>query len=148
MKSSFKVYLKAGERLFVNGAVLRVDRKVSIEFLNDVAFLLEANVMQAEEATTPLRQLYFIVQAILIDKGKSAEAWEMYRLLHTNFMKSFTDPQIQDGLMKAQDLADRGRLYDALRTIRGLFAIEDGLQDAQGRAMPKEHKEEVAALCR
>ena len=36
MKSSFKIFLKANERIFINGAVIRVDRKVSLELLNDV----------------------------------------------------------------------------------------------------------------
>lgn len=144
MKKSFKVYLKSGERLFVNGAVLRVDRKVSIEFLNDVAFLLEANVLQAEEATTPLRQLYFIVQAILIDKGRSAEAWDMYELLHANFMKSFDDGAIQEGLTKAKELAHGGRLYDALRTIRGLFAVEEELCTSRRQ---KVTKDEAITIC-
>jgi flagellar biosynthesis repressor protein FlbT len=125
MKKTFKVYLKAGERLFVNGAVLRVDRKVSIEFLNDVAFLLEANVMQAEEATTPLRQLYFVVQAIHIDSGNAEEARGMYRILHENFLKSFDNPVIIAGLKTAYEQAGNDRLYDCLRTIRSLFPHED-----------------------
>jgi flagellar protein FlaF len=41
--------------------VLRADRKVSIEILNDATFLLEAHVMKVEDASTPLRQLYFII---------------------------------------------------------------------------------------
>ena len=55
-----QISLKAGERIYINGAVVRVDRKVSIELMNDVVFLLEAHVLQAEETTTPLRQLYFV----------------------------------------------------------------------------------------
>lgn len=137
-KSPFKVYLKAGERLFVNGAVLRVDRKVSVEFLNDVAFLLESNVMQSEEATTPLRQLYFVVQAILIDNGQATEAWDMYNALHTNFIKSFQHPEMQLGLHAAREAATGGRLYDALRTIRSLFALEDELSNPQ--TMPVQSK--------
>ena len=34
--ASLKISLRAGERLFLNGAVLRVDRKTQIELLNDV----------------------------------------------------------------------------------------------------------------
>ena len=48
MKKAFHIHLRAGERIFVNGAVMRADRKVSLEFLNDVDFLLEAHVMQAD----------------------------------------------------------------------------------------------------
>ncbi|MGO7646030.1 flagellar biosynthesis repressor FlbT, partial [Rhizobium ruizarguesonis] len=39
MKSTLRLYLKAGEKVLINGAVMRVDRKVALEFLNDVAFL-------------------------------------------------------------------------------------------------------------
>ena len=41
------ITLRAGERFFINGAVIRIDRKASIELLNDVTFLLENHVMQA-----------------------------------------------------------------------------------------------------
>jgi flagellar protein FlbT len=44
------ITLRAGERFFINGAVIRIDRKASIELLNEVTFLLENHVMQAEEA--------------------------------------------------------------------------------------------------
>ena len=43
------------------------DRKVSLEFLNDVTFLLESHVIQVEDTTTPLRQLYFIAQTMLME---------------------------------------------------------------------------------
>ena len=49
------ITLRAGERFFINGAVIRIDRKASIELLNEVTFLLEAHVMQAEKATTLVR---------------------------------------------------------------------------------------------
>ena len=79
MKNTLRISLKAGERIFINGAVLRVDRKVSLEFMNDVTFLLENHVMQPEEATTPLRQLYFIVQMMLINPAGVEQSMEMFR---------------------------------------------------------------------
>ena len=68
------ITLRAGERLFINGAVIRVDRKATIELLNDVTFLLENHVMQADQATTPLRQVYFAVQVMLMDPSAKAAA--------------------------------------------------------------------------
>ena len=68
--ASLKLSLRAGERLFLNGAVLRVDRKTQVELLNDVTFLLESHVMQAADTKTPLRQLYFILQMMLIDPAR------------------------------------------------------------------------------
>ena len=72
MTSTLKITLKPNEKLYINGAVIRADRKVSLEFLNDVQFLLEAHVLQAEQATTPLKQLYFIVQIMLMNPGRYA----------------------------------------------------------------------------
>ena len=39
------ITLHAGEKLYINGAVIRVDRKAKIELLNDVTFLLENHVL-------------------------------------------------------------------------------------------------------
>ena len=61
------IHLKRNERLFVNGAVLRLDRRGTIELMNDAQFLLENHIMQPEDATTPLRQMYFVVQTMIID---------------------------------------------------------------------------------
>ena len=60
--------LRAGEKLYINGAVIKVDRKVTIELMNDATFLLEAHVIQPDEANTPLRQLYFVLQTQLMER--------------------------------------------------------------------------------
>jgi flagellar protein FlbT len=41
MKNTLKISLKPNEKIYLNGAVIRVDRKVTLELLNDVQFLLE-----------------------------------------------------------------------------------------------------------
>lgn len=89
MTKPFSISLKAGERIFINGAVLRVDRKVTIEFLNDVAFLLEAHVMQQEQTTTPCRQLYFSVQAMLIDPVNAEITKQLFNASYQIFGKWF-----------------------------------------------------------
>lgn len=116
--------LRAGERIFINGAVLRVDRKVSIELLNDATFLLENHVLQVEDATTPLRQLYFVVQAMLIDPASADRAMSVFRDLHRATMDSFTNEEVLSGLKNVAELIDGGRLFDALKVIRGLFPTE------------------------
>ena len=74
MKNTLKISLKPNEKIYINGAVVKVDRKMTVEFLNDVQFLLESHVLQADEATTPLRQLYFIIQVMLINPSGAAQA--------------------------------------------------------------------------
>ena len=67
MTNTLKISLKPNEKIYINGAVIRVDRKVTIELMNDVQFLLESHVIQADQASTPLRQLYFILQVMLMN---------------------------------------------------------------------------------
>ena len=125
MKKGMQISLKPGERIFINGAVIRVDRKVSLELLNDVSFLLENHVMQAESATTPLRQLYFIAQTMLMDPANAETTSDVFSNTHSLFSAAFENEQILDGLKSAGDFIAAGRVFDALKIIRGLFRVED-----------------------
>ncbi|TCD16219.1 flagellar biosynthesis repressor FlbT [Oricola cellulosilytica] len=124
MKSSFKIFLKANERIFINGAVLRVDRKVSLELLNDVQFLLENHVLQAEDASTPLRQLYFIVQVMVMSPSDKETALPLFRESLPALINTFSDQTILSDLKHVDRLVREERYYEALKTIRGLYDIE------------------------
>lgn len=124
MKLSLSLSLRAGERLYVNGAVLRVDRRVSIQFLNDVTFLLEAHVMQPEEATTPLRQLYFMAQAMLIDPACRARQLPGLVASVSGLLGRCDDRALLSGLLDVRDAIGRDRIYEAMKILRGLFPLE------------------------
>jgi flagellar biosynthesis repressor protein FlbT len=125
MTKPFSISLKQGERIFINGAVVRVDRKVSIEFLNDVTFLLEAHVMQPEQTTTPFRQLYFIVQTMLMDPTNTGAAMQLFDSAHASLCSVLMNPDLQGSLMDVRRFVDAKRYFDALKTLRGCFAQED-----------------------
>ena len=61
--------LKPGERLIVNGAVLRngSPRAIELELLNHVTTLHERDLMLPEDAATPLQRLYFTVQMMHLE---------------------------------------------------------------------------------
>ena len=119
------ISLRSGERLFVNGAVLRTDRKVTLELLNDATFLLENHVLQPEQATTPLRQLYFVVQIMLMEPAKAQEIQRQFEQLYSNLVSTFENAAVLAGLERVRTLFLSGRAFDALKTIRVLFPIED-----------------------
>ncbi len=129
MTKPFTVSLKGGERLYVNGAVLRVDRKVSIEFLNDVTFLLENHVMKPEDTSTPLRQLYFVVQSMILDPANAHSARMMFETSYGLMLSSFANEDVRTGLNSVRALVQRERVFEALKMLRGLFAIEDAILD-------------------
>nr|WP_289015151.1 flagellar biosynthesis repressor FlbT [uncultured Methylobacterium sp.] len=127
-----RLSLRAGERVYINGAVLRVDRKVGIELLNDATFLLEGHVLQAEEATTPLRQLYFAVQTMLIAPAEAEAARDLYAGLRAGLMVATREPVLHEGLLAADALITAERPFEALKVIRGLYAAEAVLLAAAG----------------
>jgi flagellar protein FlbT len=118
------IHLKRGEKLYVNGAVLRVDRRTSLEFLNNVTFLLENHVMQAEEATTPLKQLYFIVQTMLMDPANAGMTLELYKHLSFRTREALPDPGTRSQIDISDKKVTEGRYFDALKCLRNCFAAE------------------------
>lgn len=121
------IHLKRGEKLYVNGAVVRVDRRTSLEFLNDVTFLLENHVMQAEEATTPVRQLYFVVQTMLMDPANAGMTAELYKHLSFRVQQETEDESIKNGINMADRKVADGRYFDALKHLRSCFAVKKSL---------------------
>ena len=122
-----QIHLKKGEKIYVNGAVLRVDRRTSLEFLNDVDFLLENHVIQAEEAKTPFRQLYFVVQTMLIDPAYAGMTFELFKHLAHRAGQAVKSPELSTALETAGQKVTDGRLFDALRLLRSVFGLEDEL---------------------
>ena len=132
------ISLRAGERFYINGAVLRVDRKVSFELLNDATFLLDAHVMRVEDVTTPMRQLYFVVQIMLMNPADTPAAREMFdQTLGTNKIH-FVDPAILAGLESAERLISEDRKFEALKAIRKLLPLETANLDQVKSMTPEQ----------
>lgn len=127
MKKPMCISLRGGERIYVNGAVLRVDRKVTLELINDVAFLLESQVMQVADATTPLRQLYFVVQLMLMSPNDIEEAKAVYQQQRCALLAVSENAEMLRGLDAIDELVEAKRFYDALRRIRALFDVEQSI---------------------
>jgi flagellar protein FlbT len=124
MKKPMCISLRGGERIYINGAVLRVDRKVTLELINDVTFLLENQVMQVADATTPLRQLYFVIQLMLMNPKDLAEAKAVYQEQCRALAAVSENFEILRGLDTIGQLVEAGRYYEALRKTRALFEVE------------------------
>ena len=123
------ITLRAQERIYINGAVLRADRKVSLELMNDAVFLLEAHVMHEHEATTPLRQLYYIVQLMLMEKEERPLNRQLFERQGSAMTAVYENMIILEGLAKVGALVERKRYFEALKTIRGLLPLENQLAE-------------------
>ncbi|MCV0393768.1 MAG: flagellar biosynthesis repressor FlbT [Rhizobiaceae bacterium] len=142
MKNTLRISLRPNEKIYINGAVLRVDRKVSIELMNDVHFLLEQHVLQAYEATTPLRQLYFIAQIMLMNPAGADDARDLFRKTLASLLETFENADMLASLKQVDQLVSEGEVFGALKTIRGLFRAEEAILNPH-----RAHDEPRLALC-
>ena len=118
-----KIHLKRNEKLFLNGAVIRMDRRGSIELLNDAQFLLENHIMQQEDANTPMRKIYFIVQTMLMDPVNSHLTVLLFRTYARRFRQLVSDPKSQESIEQAEALVEKLDYYSALKILRQSFEL-------------------------
>ena len=97
---------------------------MTLELINDVSFLLESQVMQVADATTPMRQLYFVVQLMLMSPHDVEEAKAVYREQRCALLVVAENAEMLRGLEAIEELVEAKRYYDALRKIRTLFDVE------------------------
>ncbi len=76
------------------------------------------------EATTPMRQLYFVAQSILVNPKDAGQVMVAFRRLYDSTMQVATDESTKDALRKAGELVEADRIFEALKVIRTLFETD------------------------
>ena len=120
-----KIHLKRNEKLFLNGAVIRLDRRGSIELLNDAQFLLEAHIMQQEDAKRPLEQVYFIVQTMLMDPGNAQMVMHLFRAFAGKLRALARSRAYMTCLENVEQLVESADYFGALKMLRRSFELDD-----------------------
>lgn len=84
--------------------------------------------MHPEQTTTPLRQLYFIIQTMLIDPINAVATKQLFDDFYHRVCDAVPPRQdLRGALAEIRQSVEAKRYFDALKTLRGCFAIEDGL---------------------
>lgn len=125
-----KVNLGSGERMIVNGAVIRAHGRVTIEVENRAVILRSKEFMTVEEATTPARQLYFATMSAYIDE----DSRELYQSRIIDLVRSIMAnlpivPVATACVNFAQKVACQD-YYLALADCRDLIILEDACAEA------------------
>jgi len=131
---NIRIYLKANEKIFINGAVLKVDRKVSFELMNDVTFLLESHVMQKDDANTPIKQLYFVVQMMLMHPIDIEQPMSLFKTMTGNMLRTMETQELINGVKNIDVEVSTGKYFNGLKLIRELIPIEDKILNPQNDA--------------
>ena len=126
------IELRSGQRMLVNGAMLLFRARCSIVLCNRMRFLFGRQILDAEQATTPARRLYFALQQAYAgnETEREAQAGVAHRLAAEQMaMRSPEGRAILCGAL--QDVA-ADRWHGALAQVRRLFEEDDSGRTEQG----------------
>lgn len=125
---ALKISLKAGERFVINGAVMRNgDRRGNVLVENHAAILREKDIMQAEEANSPARRIYFACMCAYLDREQEDTHFLRFTELMTDFLGVIENQDIRLACIEISQMVMGRELYSALSKCRDLIAYEDRL---------------------
>lgn len=119
------INLRDGERVVINGAVLRASGRTSFLVENESAVLRGRDIMHPDEATTPARRAYLRCMLAYIDP-EDGGAHGNAAVEHA--AEAFAAIGSDDARNLCAELIERiaeQRLYQALGLCRALIRLED-----------------------
>ncbi|MBC6980595.1 flagellar biosynthesis repressor FlbT [Caulobacter sp. 17J80-11] len=123
-----KLSLKPGERFVLNGAVVQNgDRRGTLILQNKASVLREKDIMQAEDATSPARRIYFPVMMMYLDEAGAERYYDEFARRLGEFMSVVRNPDVLTDCVNASKQVMAREYYKALMTCRKLIDYEDGV---------------------
>ena len=122
-----KLSLKPGEKFVLNGAVVQNgDRRSALLLQNKASVLREKDIMQAEEAATPARRIYFPVMMMYLEPAGGGESLhdEFVQRL-SEFMGAVRNPDVLTDCVNISRHVMIREYYKALMLCRRLIEYED-----------------------
>ena len=121
---ALKIVLKPGERIIISGAVI-TNGKTTAQLLveNHVPILRQKDIMGENEATTPCRRIYLVIQLMYIDSGNLAMHHHTYWNLVKDVLKAA--PSTLPLIGRISDHILNNRYYQALKFARKLIKYEE-----------------------
>ena len=121
-----KLSLKPGEKFVLNGAVVQNgDRRGVLLLQNKASVLREKDIMQAEEANSPARRIYFPMMMMYLDEANAGRYYDEFARRMTEFMGVIGNPEILTDCVNISKHAMAREYYKALMLCRKLIEYED-----------------------
>jgi flagellar protein FlbT len=121
-----KLSLKPGEKFVLNGAVVQNgDRRGVLVLQNKASVLREKDIMQAEDANTPARRIYFPVMMMYLDPAVAARYYDEFVQRLSEFMGAVRNPDVLAECVAISKHCMTQEYYKALMLCRKLIEYED-----------------------
>ncbi|MBM3555511.1 MAG: flagellar biosynthesis repressor FlbT [Alphaproteobacteria bacterium] len=127
---ALKISLKPGERFVINGAIVQNgDRRTNLVLHNKVAILREKDILLPENATTPVRRIYFAVMMMYLDPTTERDYHQEFVRRMAEFINAIrTDDVLQTCVTIIDDVYGRN-FYNALVNCKKLLVFEQDRLD-------------------
>jgi flagellar protein FlbT len=121
-----KLSLKPGEKFVLNGAVVQNgDRRGVLVLQNKASVLREKDIMQADEATSPARRIYFPVMMMYLEEASAARYYDEFAHRMNQFMGVIRNPDVLADCVNISKHVLGREYYKALMVCRKLIEYED-----------------------
>lgn len=120
---ALKITLKANERMIIGGAVVtNGSSRSDLVIENNVPVLRERDILSEQEATSPCRRVYFVIQLMYVDEKNIAEHHRLYWELVREVLAAAPSTKGLIDNMNEHILA--GNHYQALKLAKQLIDFE------------------------
>jgi flagellar protein FlbT len=131
-----RISLRDGERMIVNGSVLRANGRVSILVENQSAILRDRDVMQADEANTPAKRLYFACMLAYIHPEQAEQQLQRIAELAGELYAVLAKPELRQHSLDMLEFSSRGEFYKALIECRKIMHYENEVLGRMAESLP------------
>jgi flagellar protein FlbT len=117
--------LKPGEKVLIGTAVItNDDQRTRLHISGDAPILREKDVLQEEDADTPCKKVYFLVQCMYLARNPREYHPKYFEMLK---MIQQAAPSTSVFFMKINENIIQGHYYKALREAKDLITHEQEL---------------------
>ena len=118
--------LKPGERVILAGAVIKNGSSVAhLQIENRVTLLRQKDVLTEQEATSPCKKIYFVVQLMYVGDGLTSELAQVYWDLVRDVLAAA--PSTKELISQISAYIVGADFYPALKVAKKLISYEEEL---------------------
>lgn len=120
-----KLKLAPGEKIVVNGAVMTNGHHgATLTINNHAAIMREGHILQEEDADTPTKRTYFLVQAMLLTPPPTEAQAAMFERSMLDLRDCYRRPTTVELLDETASQVGSTNYYKALSALRKLIDYE------------------------
>jgi flagellar protein FlbT len=123
-----KLTLKPGERVIIAGAVLTNGPSVAhLHIENHVPLLRQRDILTQDEANSPCKKIYLVIQLMYIGDGLTSELAQVYWELVRDVLAAA--PSTNNLISEISELVVASSFYPALKIAKQLISYEEELMN-------------------